>query len=147
MLDSKFKGIRLIRAKAKSCTYDNSSKLIQVYGLQPAPVYMSETFPPRDYPAALDLRHTEGKVLWFGRQPLLPVSLSFIRPASCLLNLYALFYPPIHGATQCPLRGRGQRLTTATRARGLLYGAKLVSHSPPRLKSCSRAQDTLLGSH
>lgn len=90
---------------------------------------------------------SRARPLWIWRLPLLPVSRSFIRPASCLLNLYGLFHPPIHEARQYPLRERGQRLTTATRARGFFYGAKLVSHSPPRLKSCSWAKKTHFWPH
>ena len=68
MLNYIFKGVKLIRAKAKCCTCGCS---IQVSGVWPAHVCMSVTFSHADYPTALDLQHTEGMVLWLGRQPLL----------------------------------------------------------------------------
>lgn len=71
---------------------------------------------------------------------------SFILPVSCLLGLYGLFYPLMHGATQCPLRAGSGAHRGDPKLRSLC-GAGLVSHSPPQLKSCSRAPDTLLGSH
>lgn len=88
----------------------------------PASVCMPVTSSPADYPTALDPWHAEGKALWLRWQPSLPVSPSLILPALCLLNLYGFFLTlRSTGATQYPLRRRGQRLTVATQARGLFF--------------------------
>lgn len=77
---------------------------------------------------------------------------NFIHPASCLLNPYLLFYPPIHGGPhnahwEGEVRGSPLRPKHEGGGGVLLYGADLVSHSPPWLKPCSWAQDTCPGSH
>lgn len=70
----------------------------------------------------------------------LPLS-SFIRPASCLLNLYLLFYPQNHGGFTIPIeQERSEARRSDPNAGGLLCGAKLVSHSPPPAQIVSRSK-------
>lgn len=100
----------------------------------PSPFYFSMTSSPSKI-TQLPLTHGTLRARLFGSDDNLsfPCPLpSFIRPASCLLNLYLLFYPQIQGATQYPLRRRGQRLVAATRAQGaFVWSRACIPFSTP----------------